>query len=276
MKKNLISWLLLLLVVVNAIILIYIDNTFIRYIAGFIQVIILPGFLLLKVMISENRINFIWRWSLTFPLSLAIVSLILLIINYFFIYDYQFIIVIISTLNFIFISIWIFQKQTTVVRSNGFQLPKFPKYTEFKKLIPYIFLIASILFFAISILSAFVLPKKSQYFTEFYIITDDKTLPYTLSLSTNNILSFKLGITNNESNVSDYQIVLKSGDNMFIISDLVHLRVGDNRLMNFEIPIPKNLQSNEVEFLLNLNGKPFPYRKLKIFLNSEPPGTSQN
>jgi uncharacterized membrane protein len=276
MKKNSSTLTLsIILILVNAIILMYVDVTFIRYFAGIMQVVILPGFLLLEVMFSAKEMNVIWRASLTIPLSLALVTLLLLIIYYFFVYDYRVVIVIISFFNIFLLTIWSYKKQTTTTTNNAIRFPRLPEYRELKNLRLHIFLIASILFFLISVGVACFLPQKSQYFTQFYIITNDSTFPYAFSISPSNSLSVKIGITNNENSASEYQIVFKNGSNMFIISDVIPIGVGENKVMSFEIPMPKNLQTNEVELLLNIEGKPFPYRKLKIFLKSILTDTSQ-
>jgi uncharacterized membrane protein len=114
--------------------------------------------------------------------------------------------------------------------------------------------------------------KPGEHFTEFYILdSQGLSMDYPREVAVGRQIVFNLGITNREGGLSQYKIVVVRGEEQALAT------VGPITLANGEIwegPVTFELtqagSGQQVQFLLERVGSPWPYRTLRVWITAIP------
>jgi uncharacterized membrane protein len=115
--------------------------------------------------------------------------------------------------------------------------------------------------------------KPGEHFTEFYILdSQGLSMDYPRTVAVGRQIVFNLGIANHEGETSQYKIVAVRGEEQALATvGPISLAPGETWEGTVEFQLAQAGTGQQVKFLLERVGSPWPYRTLMVWLDVEAP-----
>lgn len=263
--------LILAAIITGSIILLLVNLSFIRIIVGSFWVMILPGYLLLKILWpSEKDLEPIWRLSLLLPTSIALIGGVLLLMNYSWAYSFDRAVLLLVLLDVILLIIAFLRSSSQkILNTQGKSLMDYlEKIKDYKPKLAHVILAISFFIFLGSIIFAAYTPRNTYTLTEYYVLNGDGSIPFSVQYQKDGDLDLNLVIANHEGRGMDYraEIVAKADTGDFNLwSQQVSLTDGTTE------GFPVNLTqipygTRELVFHLYVADSTNPYRSLRVIV----------
>jgi uncharacterized membrane protein len=254
------------------IVLLVASGLLVRAMAGVILVLLLPGYLLLRLLWPKaNEPNFLWRVAMILPISIALVGALLLLVNYFGAYEYASFLGMLALVN-VGMALGVFARGGRLAfagpESSDRHDTLIGRARRYKPSAWHGALVLACVAFAGSIVYAGLTPRSSIGLTEFYALSADGALPLSNSGNNEAELEVRVGITNREGRAADYQLMVLSNtsdNNVALWSGSV--TVPDNSVVEKTLSLPVSQDTESLQFLLFLD-YPRLYRSLRLHLGS--------
>ncbi len=289
MKKIPSDLLVVLLVTVLTIIFTIVpalNDTILKSILGMIEVLFIPGYMLIAVLFPKKTLGNVERIALSIGSNMVVVPLLGLILNFTFGLGPIQVLTILCIYAIIMISIAMYQRGkisdeerfsidihniykiiNNEIINNGLR----SKYR--KDTILTIVLIISMIFAIGMMYFAITTPKIGERFTEFYVLNASEKAQYPTNLKVDTPATFIIGVTNHEYTDIDYTIQTVS-NNDIMDSEKITLKHNDSWKKDITFTPNKEGSDSKIEFLLfkdnnieNMGNNTEPYRKLYLNVN---------
>ncbi len=261
----------LILILISTGCLLIISAPVVRILAGGILILFLPGSLFIRVLFPKNEgLDPIWRYSLILPTSIAIIGAILLLVNYFGVYDYSRLVLIVAILDScLLLGLFFRRKEVPETRPITNWLAWSHKEFYKRQGLWQVLFVCSILVFLGAVVYAAWVPKKSISYTEFYVLTADRKLPFSMDKASSINSNVILGITNQEGRDIEYQVTavaeLQEAE-VILWSGKILVMNGSNIEQLLSLPA-YSPNTKKLQFYLFLDeGDSVPYRSLSILI----------
>lgn len=134
--------------------------------------------------------------------------------------------------------------------------------------IVYIILAGILVTASLTSISILVTPKQAENFSEFYILGKEGLAEdYPREITAGEMVKITTGITNREGTDSTYNIQVKLDDQVIGEAGPIDLENGATWEQAVEFSVPAVGEDQQIQFFLDREGQPSPYRLLKLWLN---------
>lgn len=254
------------------------ENTYIRTILAIPTILIIPGYILVAALFpKKDRLDIIERISLSFGLSIVIVSILGLILSFTFGIRLMSILVAIGIYTIVFVLIAVYKReklsedvqfnvQLTDVYNAVVKCLTPKNRTDFILTIILIFMVVSVIG---TIYYTITIPKIGERFTEFYILNSSEMVgSYPTTLKLNSPINLYVGVSNHEQETTNYTIQVLLDKNVLTSKELT-LDDGDTQKYNITLT-PNNAGTDmKLEFLLfKDNNFTVPYRTSHLWVST--------
>ena len=255
-----------------AVIIVFFPNNVLRIALGLPLVLFFPGYVLLAALFPRKRsLGNIERLTLSFGMSIAIVSLIGLALNYTTMGIRLYPILISTTVFIMLFSVLAGLRNMRMPKEEKslvfIPLPSWSNKSIPDKILMVVLILAT--FGAIGTAAyAIAMPKAGETFTEFYIVgSNGKAENYPTDLVLGDTCRVTLGIINHEGVKTNYRVVVRiDGElNNAIGPIILGTEEKDETIVSF-VPQKKG-NSQKVELFLYKNGLTDAYLELHFWLN---------
>lgn len=257
----------LALIVISATLLIWTTDSLVRLLATGFLTLFLPGYLLVALLLNTE--NTIWKLSLLLPASFALVGGILLLVNYSGTYDYPLVIWLIAGTDVCLLIAIRLRRVNLGVFLGSVWIGKLKLVFEESNLWKKLFYL-SVAIFVGSIVYAAIVPKQTYFFTQFYVLTADKKIPFAIDRQELENSGLTVGVSNHEGRDGLYTVFVKIGEQTIGISPIIALKAGEVWEQPVSFVLPEAGDDQAVDLVLERDGSASPYRTLRLWLNVTP------
>jgi uncharacterized membrane protein len=256
MKNKLLLGCLAGTILIASLILIWRIN-YLSWLFGIYYFILLPGLLLLFLLFKQPfQFNRLIHISLIVPIGVAVSTLILLLQMYLYKYDYQVSVIVSGILNLGFLIGAYIRSGDLLLEGTGLKPIRLSKSSYFVIFFSLILIVASIY--------AYLLPKQTRTYTEFYYLDEHGSLPLTLKQNSDECLRIRIGIINHESQDKIYFVQIQRANQILQITNPFWVR--NEQKWEDEVTITCNKINPGTEITIGLYraDDTQPYRKLRF------------
>jgi uncharacterized membrane protein len=249
-----------------------------RLALGLVYTLFIPGYVLQRALFPRVKdLDGTERAAFSFILSVAVLAVIALVLNYL-PWGIHLWPIVISIGIFIgiclAISTWLRARLLThdqVETRTGNDLKKWWADQERGNRVVYIILASTLMVVFLTVMSILLLPKSAERFTEFYMLgPEGQAQEYPRQVAVGQTVSLTVGITNREGAAAVYRIQVKAGDQVLTQAGPVLLGNGGNWEQKLEFTPSTAGDDQQILLLLEREGKPSPYRSLRLWINVKP------
>lgn len=254
------------------------NQSFIRSILGIPTVLFIPGYVSIRALFpKKDDLEIIERISLSFALSIVVVSLSGMVLN--FTFGIMLIPIIIALCTYIIVLGFISEYRMMMTDENerftinldilSYFINAERRCQDRPSKILTIILIFSIIIAIGMLVYVITIPKIGERFTEFYILnsSSEKADVYPNNLKFNSPTNILVGVSNHEYSVVNYTVKINLDKNI-LNSEQLNLNNNETWQKNITILPNKIGKDMRLEFLLyKENNFTIPYRELHLWIN---------
>jgi uncharacterized membrane protein len=254
----------------------------IRVILGIIFVLLVPGYALQSVLFPHHgELDSLLRLAYSFGLSIAVLPPIFLILNTLGLgVRFPGIAVALGILVLICAAIALFRQwRSTDEEKSGiaFSLDIRGWWASQDRTSRWLYGILGLALSSAAVSAILVSREKpGEHFTEFYILdAQGLSMDYPREVAAGQPIVFNLGIANHEGERSQYKIVVaRSGEQALATAGPISLAAGETWEGSVAFELTQSGSGQQINFLLERVGSPWPYRTLMVWLNVDAPEES--